>query len=167
MQIFRLFLHFYLFFSYFQISNKENMKPLSIATTMAVLGAYVADCNLACNVLADLPKEVSGSPEALLSVQHDTTAIWAKAYADKDVETLVSYVVDPYIQHNPAAPSGKAIAEAGMKMILSTPGLINNVTRILSDLNFAVLHTHRIQPNTTDKAIVDIFRLDGTCIIEH
>ncbi|KAI8225589.1 hypothetical protein K4K54_004428 [Colletotrichum sp. SAR 10_86] len=143
------------------------MRPLSIAAAMAVFGACAADCNLACNVLADLPKEVSGSPEALLSVQRDTTAIWAKAYADKDVDTLVSYVVDPYIQHSPAAPSGKTIAEAGMKIILTTPGLINNVSRIISDLNFAVLHTHRIQPNTTDKAIVDIFRLDGTCIIEH
>ncbi|KAI8664011.1 hypothetical protein NCS55_00908000 [Fusarium keratoplasticum] len=88
-------------------------------------------------------------------------------YGDKDLDTLLSYVVDPYIQHNPLAPSGKAVAQAGMTQIFATPGLINNVTRVISDLDYVAIHVHRIQPNTTDKAIVDVFRLNGTCITEH
>lgn len=143
------------------------MRFSSLAPVVTLLGHTAADGNLACTVLPDLPKSISGDAETLLNLQRETTAIWAKAYADKDVDTLVSYVVDPYIQHNPLAPSGKAVAEAGMRIILAAPGLINNVTRVISDLDFAVLHTHRIQPNTTDKAIVDIFRLNGTCITEH
>ncbi|WAO91672.1 Hypothetical protein NCS54_00915200 [Fusarium falciforme] len=62
---------------------------------------------------------------------------------------------------------GKAIAQAGMTQIFATPGLINNVTRVISDLDYVALHVHRTQLNTTDKAIADIFRLNGTCITEH
>lgn len=83
------------------------------------------------------------------------------------MDTLLSYVVDPYINHNPNAISGKAVAEAGMRMVFARPGLINNVTRVISDLDYVALNVHRLEPNTTDVAIVDIFRLNGTCIEEH
>ncbi|KAJ4169079.1 hypothetical protein NW754_011011 [Fusarium falciforme] len=143
-----------------------RFSSLCLAAAVAFLG-QTACCSLACKVLPELPEFISESPEALLRLQRKTTAIWAQAYADKDLDTLLSYVVDPYIQHNPLAPSGKAIAQAGMTQIFASPGLINNVTRVISDLDYIALHVHRIQLNTTDKAIVDIFRLNGTCITEH
>lgn len=143
-----------------------RFSSLPVATVVAFLG-QTASCFLACKVLPDLPESISESPEALLLLQRETTAIGAQAYADKNLDTLLSYVADPYIQHNPLAPSGKAIAQVGMTQIFATPGLINNVTRVISDLDYVALHVHRIQPNTTDKAIVDIFRLNGTCITEH
>ncbi|KAL0933941.1 uncharacterized protein CTRU02_210740 [Colletotrichum truncatum] len=138
-------------------------------SSIAFVGLLSRACEacVACKVLPDLPESISGSPEKLLAAQREATAIWAKAYAEKDLDTLVSYVVDPYIQHNPLAPSGKAIAEAGMRQVFATPGLIYNVTRVISDLNYVALHVHRIQPGTLDKAIVDIFGLNGTCITEH
>ncbi|KAJ4175731.1 hypothetical protein NW759_017622, partial [Fusarium solani] len=69
------------------------------------------------------------------------------SYVNKDLDTLLSYFVDPYIQHNPLAPSGKAIAQAGITQIFATPGLINVVTHIISDPDYVALHVHRIQPN--------------------
>ncbi|KAI8716308.1 Carboxylic ester hydrolase [Fusarium sp. LHS14.1] len=110
-------------------------------------------CSLACQVLPELPKSISESPEALLRLQRTTTAIWAQAYADKDLNTLLSYGVDPYIQHNPLAPSGKAIAQVGMTQIFATPGLINNATRVVFDLDYVAVHVHRIPTNTVGKAI--------------
>ncbi|KAJ4212736.1 hypothetical protein NW759_011376 [Fusarium solani] len=84
---------------------------------------------------------ISESPKALLRLQRKTTAIWARAYADKDINTLLSYIVDPYIQHDPLAPSGKAIAQAGMTQIFAFLGLVNSVTRIISDLTLLFMCT--------------------------
>ncbi|KAK0621111.1 hypothetical protein DIS24_g11439 [Lasiodiplodia hormozganensis] len=133
----------------------------------ACLLAAATSNSLLCTSLPDLPAAITKTPGALLELQRETTAIWAQAYADKDVDTLLAYTMEPYIQHNPGAPSGKAIAAAGLKQILSAPNLVNNVTRTISDLDYVALHVHRQQPGTLDKAIVDIFRLNGTCITEH
>ncbi|SCO92609.1 uncharacterized protein FRV6_16737 [Fusarium oxysporum] len=138
----------------------------SVSLAFLTLGHASVE-SLLCQPLPYLPRSVAQSPHLLLESQRETTAIWAEAYAEKDLDVLLGYTMEPYTQHNPLAPSGKAIAAAGLNITFSIPGLINNVTRVISDLNFVVLHTHRKQPGTIDKAIVDIFRLNGTCITEH
>ncbi|KAL2105781.1 hypothetical protein VUR80DRAFT_7772 [Thermomyces stellatus] len=120
-----------------------------------------------CSLLSDLPPNIAESEDVLLGQQRDAAGIWSQAYADKDVDTMMSYVVDDYIQHNPNIQSGKEIAQSYLTRQLASPGLVNNVTLVISQLNFVLLHVHRIQPGHRDRVIVDIYRLDGTCIVEH
>lgn len=51
--------------------------------------------------------------------------------------------MDPYIQHSPGVPSGKAIAAMGLKTILFDPAIVNNVKRVIFDLDYVVLHVYR------------------------
>lgn len=120
-----------------------------------------------CTVLSALPEDVTNDEVALLTRQQEATAIWAQAYAEKDVDTMMSYVRTDYIQHNPNIKSGREIAQQYITKRLASPGLVNNVTLVVSQLNFVLLHIHRIQPGEKDRAMADIYRLDGTCIAEH
>lgn len=120
-----------------------------------------------CAVLQDLPHHISQNDDALLNHQRAATAVWSKAYGDKDVDTMMSYVRQDYIQHNPNIKSGREIARKYITKRLSTPQLVNNITLVVSQLNFVLLHVHRINPGEKDRAMADIYRLDGTCIAEH
>lgn len=134
----------------------------------AVFGLLrLAAADQQCSLLSDLPPNIAESEDVLLGQQRDAAGIWSQAYADKDVDTMMSYVVDDYIQHNPNIQSGKEIAQSYLTRQLASPGLVNNVTLVISQLNFVLLHVHRIQPGHRDRVIVDIYRLDGTCIVEH
>lgn len=120
-----------------------------------------------CSRLIDLPDEVSECEETLLGAQREATAVWSNAYGSKDIDTMMSYVVEDYIQHNPNIQSGRHVAQRYIKGRLSSPEIINNVTRVVSQLNFVMLHVHRTQPGEKERAMADIYRLDGTCIAEH
>lgn len=120
-----------------------------------------------CARLCDLPAYIADCEDTLLEEQRAGTEVWAQAYADKDVDTMMSYVVDDYIQHNPNILSGREVALKYITKRLSDPTIINNVTLVITQLNFVMLHVHRKQEGKPDKAMADIYRLDGTCIAEH
>lgn len=120
-----------------------------------------------CIPLCDLPPEIAECEETLLEEQRAATAVWAQAYANKDVDTMMSYVVDDYIQHNPNILSGREVALKYIRKRLSNPAIVNDITLIITQLNFVMLHVHRTEPGKPERAMADIYRLDGTCIAEH
>ena len=120
-----------------------------------------------CARLCDLPAHITESEDTLLEEQRAGTRVWAQAYANKDVDTMMSFVVDDYIQHNPNILSGRSVAQEYITKRLSDPTIINNVTLVITQVNFVMLHVHRKQQGRPDKAMADIYRLDGTCIAEH
>ena len=99
--------------------------------------------------------------------QRLAAAAFTGAYANKNVDTMMSYVLEDYIQHNPNIQSGRDIAHEYLGKRLSDPGIINNVTKVISDLNYIMVHVHRTQPGEKDRALADVYRFDGTCIAEH
>lgn len=120
-----------------------------------------------CARLCDLPSEIAECEETLLKEQRLAAVAFTGAYADKDVDTMMSYVVEDYIQHNPNILSGRDIAHKYIGKRLSDPGIVNNVTKVISDLNYIMIHVHRTQPGKKDRALADVYRFDGTCIAEH
>lgn len=120
-----------------------------------------------CAPLCDLPPEIAECEDTLLQEQRQAAAAFTGAYADKDVDAMMSYVLPDYIQHNPNIHSGRDIAHKYLKKRLSDPGIVNDVTRVISDLNFIMVHVHRTQPGKKDRALADVYRFDGTCIAEH
>ncbi|SPO00974.1 uncharacterized protein DNG_03722 [Cephalotrichum gorgonifer] len=135
---------------------------------LAVLALFqFASASRNCELLPELPLSISQCRDTLLAEQREKTALFALAYGEKDVDTMMSYVADPYIQHNPNIESGKDIARRYIKQRLSAAGINNNVTRVISDLNYALLHVHRTQPGRQGRVLADMYRLNGTCIVEH
>lgn len=120
-----------------------------------------------CARLCDLPSEIAECEDTLLKEQRLAAAAFTGAYADKDVDTMMSYVIEDYIQHNPNIMSGRDIAHKYIGKRLSDPGIVNNVTKVISDLNYIMIHVHRTQPGKKDRALADVYRFDGTCIAEH
>jgi predicted SnoaL-like aldol condensation-catalyzing enzyme len=120
-----------------------------------------------CAVFEDLPPAVQQSPAELYHMQRETASTFSRAYAEKDIELMFSYIVDPYIQHNPNIRTGKDIAKTYLAGRLADPTIINNVTRVLSEPNYVFLRVHRTQEGVKDMVLADLYRLNGTCVTEH
>jgi predicted SnoaL-like aldol condensation-catalyzing enzyme len=88
------------------------------------------------------------------------------------VTALSNHVADTYIQHNPAALSGREqtlgffknmpkgkTPSRGVKNTIINQGFTNNV---------GFVHYKMEMPGSPrPKAVVDLFRMDGTCVMEH
>jgi predicted SnoaL-like aldol condensation-catalyzing enzyme len=90
-------------------------------------------------------------------------------YRQKNVrEAFERYVVEDYIQHNPAIADGRAAAIKALEPMFSRAQAQFDIKRILVDGNLAAVHLHG-RPSSSDAggAVVDLFRLENGKIVEH
>ena len=91
------------------------------------------------------------------------------AMNQRDIDGAMAYLSEPYIQHNPKAPSGLAAARAGMAMLAEAfPERQVLFKRVIVEGNMVVVHSHYIdRPGELGQAVVDIFRFEDGLIVEH
>lgn len=94
---------------------------------------------------------------------------YERVFNDRDFSAIDEFWQEPYIQHNPLAPDGKA----GLRALLATPGLLSqektvSIKRVAEDGDLVWLHSE-IVVFGKHYAALDIFRVDETThkIIEH
>ncbi|KIM92928.1 hypothetical protein OIDMADRAFT_91534, partial [Oidiodendron maius Zn] len=85
-------------------------------------------------------------------------------YNERNVsKAFNTYVAEDYIQHDPRYLDGRDAAIAGLTPLIASG--VPTVEQLIFDGNRAVVYEKA--PGTVLTAIVDIFRLNGTCIQEH
>ena len=81
-------------------------------------------------------------------------------------DAFLNYVTESYIQHNPDFPSGRDVAMNGLKGILPTLKLTVYKTSLSNDHGWVFFKEEG--PGAKGyRAVVDIVRFNGTCIVEH
>lgn len=84
-------------------------------------------------------------------------------------KALLNHVSEDYIQHNPNALSGRQNTLDVLAPFLSPSTVNNTILNKGLDNNIAFIH-YRMDlaiPGQQPTAVVDVFRFDGTCIMEH
>jgi predicted SnoaL-like aldol condensation-catalyzing enzyme len=87
-------------------------------------------------------------------------------YVDKSVRTaFMDHVSESYIQHNPSALSGRQVAidalsgiVPSVKYTIMHQGVVNGT---------GYVHYRMDYSGSSPTAVVDVFRFDGGCIMEH
>ncbi|MDE4142127.1 nuclear transport factor 2 family protein [Phaeobacter gallaeciensis] len=135
-------------------------RPVRVAAIAVTLGLATAQLAHADDMMTDLTSNPLGIA-ALESMDY--------AFNKKDFDKAMSYLSDPYIQHNPKAPDGVAAARAGMEMLAKAfPDRRVEFKRVLVDGDLVAAHSHYINaPGDLGQAVVDIFRFENGKIVEH
>ncbi|KAL9122005.1 MAG: hypothetical protein Q9187_001442 [Circinaria calcarea] len=91
-----------------------------------------------------------------------------KLFVEKNaVDAVTNYVADDLIQHNPSLADGAPAFLAGL---VGSPSYNTSTLAIYHQLFMAGVgnvHTRVTSPTTTELAVSDYYRMDGTCIVEH
>jgi predicted SnoaL-like aldol condensation-catalyzing enzyme len=87
----------------------------------------------------------------------------------KPTEAAKRYIGDRYVQHNPHVPNGaEAFYGYFEGFFKDHPNSRVEIKRVLADGDLVVLHLHSIADESDrGRAIVDIFRVEGSKIVEH
>ena len=87
----------------------------------------------------------------------------------KPTEAAKRYIGDRYVQHNPHVPNGaEAFYGYFEGFFKDHPKSRVEIKRVLADGDLVVLHLHSIADESDrGRAIVDIFRVEGSKIVEH
>jgi predicted SnoaL-like aldol condensation-catalyzing enzyme len=88
-------------------------------------------------------------------------------YVAKDIPAAFqNHVAEDYIQHNPNFKSGRQTAQDGLSKYI--PPLNITVAKIsLSDSTGWVYAKQETAGKPGYTTVVDIFRMDGSCVVEH
>lgn len=146
----------------------RSFTSLTLALGFSIL-ATAADCKPAGSAAAALPNcppRPASHAEQRAILDDFIQAFYVKV----DIEgAMTSHMAEDYIQHNPNVLSGRENSINTLKQFI-IPGQANmTVLRSAVDNNFAFVHVRddSAGPDAEPTAIVDVFRLDGTCIMEH
>jgi predicted SnoaL-like aldol condensation-catalyzing enzyme len=92
-----------------------------------------------------------------------------KALNQKDFDAASTYFGPHYIQHNPTARDGIEGFKAFIQFLRDKfPNSHSEIKHVYADGDYVILHVHAVrQPGTRGLAIVDIFRLVNSKIVEH
>ncbi|KAK2033090.1 hypothetical protein LX32DRAFT_635727 [Colletotrichum zoysiae] len=83
-------------------------------------------------------------------------------------KALLNHVAEDYIQHNPNALSGRQNSLAALEPFVSPNTVTNRVIHKGLDNNIAYIHYRMdLASGGQPFAVVDVFRFNGTCIMEH
>jgi len=90
-------------------------------------------------------------------------------YNNRDVEGVMAYLGETYIQHNPWVADGpEAFRRCVTYLRENYPDGRNEVKRAIADGDLVALHVHsRRVPGEEGRAIVDIFRVEDGKVVEH
>ncbi|NTW59530.1 MAG: SnoaL-like domain-containing protein [Nitrospirae bacterium] len=94
---------------------------------------------------------------------------YEKAINQKDFEAASKYLGPRYTQHNPNAADGATGLQAFLQFLRERyPNSHSDIKRVFADGDYVILHVHAIREvGTRGNAIVDIFRLENSRIVEH
>jgi len=87
----------------------------------------------------------------------------------KDFNTAKQYIGNRYKQHNPlVADRPEGLKEFIEYLKINYPEAKSEIKRTFADGDHVILHVHSLRaPNTTGRAIIEIFRLEDGKIEEH
>lgn len=110
------------------------------------------------------PAEECSEPNEILVATYYDLAI-----NQKDFAAASEYMGSQYIQHNPSAPDGPEGLEQFIGYLKANlPEYHSEIKRCFSDGDYVILHVHnKPTPDSSGKAIVDIFRLEHGKVVEH
>lgn len=92
---------------------------------------------------------------------------YQKLFGDKDVESILKYLKEDYIQHNPILPDGRDTLYKSAKIwFKNAPKDKVDFQRVVAEGDLVILHIRSKIGNKT-RAIVDIFRVEDGKIAEH
>ncbi|KAF4619581.1 hypothetical protein D9613_004827 [Agrocybe pediades] len=94
---------------------------------------------------------------------------FAHLYVDlQDVQTAFDrWVPGQYIQHNPNAAQGRDAAIAILTAGFADPQVTSTNKTAFAGQGFGAVHFKLTLNPSTSFAVVDMFRFQGTCIVEH
>ncbi|KAH7160477.1 hypothetical protein B0J13DRAFT_519881 [Dactylonectria estremocensis] len=82
-------------------------------------------------------------------------------------KALLNHVAEDYIQHNPNALSGRQNALDFVVPIISSDAVDFTIMHKAFDGGLAYVHYRMDVVGREPAAVVDVFRFNGTCIVEH
>lgn len=87
-----------------------------------------------------------------------------KLYVQRNAtDAYLTYVSPDYINHSPFAPQGRAAAIAFLSYLI--PSVEREILHQTFDQDIGVVHLKVLSQPLL--ALVDLFRLNGTCVVEH
>jgi predicted SnoaL-like aldol condensation-catalyzing enzyme len=93
--------------------------------------------------------------------------LYKEVFGDKSVDAVDKYIADNYIQHNPGVADGKEALKVALKVWFKGAQKEKiDIQHLGADGNFVYIHTRSKQGNKT-VSVMDIFRIDGSKIVEH
>ena len=86
-----------------------------------------------------------------------------------DLDEAISYLGEPYIQHNPQAADGHEAVRGFFTWLRDEyPNLTFEIKRVIAEGDIVVTHSHLVlEPGTPGRALADIFRLKEGKVAEH
>jgi predicted SnoaL-like aldol condensation-catalyzing enzyme len=96
-------------------------------------------------------------------------AFYQAALNELDFDKAAQYLGPYYKQHNPTAEDGAEGLRKFLAFLQTTyPNNHSEITAIFADGDYVITRVHAIrEPGTRGNAIVDIFRLEDSKIVEH
>ncbi|TFK21439.1 hypothetical protein FA15DRAFT_688754 [Coprinopsis marcescibilis] len=90
-------------------------------------------------------------------------------FVERDIDTAFDrWVPGQYIRHNPNAEQGRHTAIPALKALWGNPQMTTSNRSWFAGEGYGMLHfKFRIGAANTNMAVVDKFRFQGTCIVEH
>jgi predicted SnoaL-like aldol condensation-catalyzing enzyme len=90
-------------------------------------------------------------------------------FGDKDISAADKYLLPSYIQHNPLAATGREAVKRFFTPFFANPAIPKtkiDVKRVAADGDLVWLHI-RSKTTGSERAVVDIFRIQNGKIAEH
>jgi predicted SnoaL-like aldol condensation-catalyzing enzyme len=87
----------------------------------------------------------------------------------QDSSKVDRYISPDYVQHSSLAPPGRDALKSFLDMLrVRSPDATSDIKRAFVDGDHVVVHVHvKRHPGDPGLAVVDIFRVDDRCILEH
>jgi len=101
--------------------------------------------------------------------KENVVAFYNAVVNEKNFSAASQYLGSRYTQHNPTAADGPE----GLKIFIQFlhdkyPQSKSEIMHIYVDGDYVILHVHSIrEPNTLGRAIIDVFKLEDSKIVEH
>jgi predicted SnoaL-like aldol condensation-catalyzing enzyme len=86
-----------------------------------------------------------------------------------DLDSALEYIGSRYTQHNPLVADGLEGLKDFVDFLKSNyPYARNEIKRVFTEGDYVILHVHSVRvPNTQGRAIIEIFMLENSKIVEH
>jgi predicted SnoaL-like aldol condensation-catalyzing enzyme len=87
---------------------------------------------------------------------------------EKDFESARKYMGDHYRQHNPRVADGPDGLRTHIENLKANfPEVRSEIKKIIAEGDYVVLHVHSRRTPKRQLAIIEIFRLENSKIVEH
>ncbi|STZ75415.1 nuclear transport factor 2 family protein [Bergeriella denitrificans] len=97
------------------------------------------------------------------------TDFYESVFVKRDLSTIDRYIGEPYIQHSPGLPDGRAALHKILPALFQKePERSNRIIRTAADGDLVWLHAVvKSHPQDRGRVLVEIYRLENGKIVEH